>query len=149
MRALAGTLAVGLLVPGCGEDSPGTGPGGDHDAGVDSGADGGTGCAPGEQRLEGGGWQPAGGPPGGCGEGFESNDAGGCDAAMPDQPCGPGLFALPGEKTCHEVAPCGSGRWADDLPDEPGTQFVDASFTGTSDGSEAQPWKTIQEGVDA
>jgi hypothetical protein len=149
--AIVATVGVALLLGGCGEDpSSGAGPsGGDPDAGADAGADGGGGCAPGEMPLASGGCQPAGVPPDGCGVGFEANDAGGCDAVMPDRPCGPGLVALPGETSCREIAPCGTGRWADDLPDEPGTQFVDGSFTGTSDGSEAMPWKTVQEGVDS
>lgn len=149
MGELAGMLGVALLIAGCGEDPPTSAGGGDVDAGADSGADAGIGCAPGEQPLEAGGCLPAGVPPDGCGVGFVANDRAGCDAVMPDVACGPGLVALPGETKCHAIAPCGNERWADDLPDEPGTEFVDAAFTGTSDGSEAAPWKTIQEGVDA
>src|SRR5688572_26247332 len=99
MRALA-AICVVMLVSGCGEDAATSPPkGGDAGVGGEGGA---AGCAPGERPLEEGGCQPAGVPADGCGVGFEPNDVGGCDAVMPEQPCGPGLFALPGETTCHE-----------------------------------------------
>jgi hypothetical protein len=57
-------------------------------------------------------------------------------------------MAVPGETTCHEVAPCMDGTWGD-IPVESNTQFVDGSFAGTSDGSAKAPWTTIQRGIDA
>ncbi|MBW2527702.1 MAG: hypothetical protein JRI23_26205 [Deltaproteobacteria bacterium] len=58
-------------------------------------------------------------------------------------------MAIPGETVCREVAPCGTETW-DGIPVEANTQYVDASYPGSdSDGSEARPWTTIQEGVDA
>jgi hypothetical protein len=47
------------------------------------------------------------------------------------------------------VAPCASGTWGD-IPIEPDTEHVDASYTGgASDGSAAAPWITVQAGIDA
>ncbi len=58
-------------------------------------------------------------------------------------------MAIPGETTCRPVMPCGQGRWGD-IPVEDGTTFVDGSYTSNdSDGSEAKPWTTIQQGFTA
>jgi hypothetical protein len=86
-------------------------------------------------------------PPAGCANGFEPRDHG-CDPILPAGPCTPGTMALPGETACREVAPCPADPFGE-LPDEPGIQHVSAAFRGTSDGSAASPWRTIQEGVAA
>jgi hypothetical protein len=55
-------------------------------------------------------------------------------------------MAVPGETTCRPVAPCGPAKY-DGIPVDATTQFVDASFIGTSDGSESAPWTTIGDGI--
>jgi len=132
---LAVTLAS--VLAGCGGDETSPKP--------DAGGHTKTGCVPGEVTREDGTCQPAGVPPESCGEGFEPGD-GGCTAILPADPCGPGQVALPGETGCHGLSECGSGSWGD-IPVDGATEFVDASFTGTSDGSETAPWTTIQKAV--
>lgn len=106
-------------------------------------------CPPGETPLEDGSCQAAGVPPGMCGDGFEADGEGGCKPILPEAPCPDGRMAIPGEKECHEVAPCGTGTWGD-IPIEPDTVFVDGSYGGNdSDGTQQRPWKAIQEGLDA
>jgi len=105
-------------------------------------------CPPGEWPRE-GECIPAGVQPDGCGAGFVHDGDRGCEPILPSSPCPPGLMAVPGERLCREVAPCAPGRWGD-IPVEPDTQYVDASYTGMdSDGSALKPWTTIQAGVDA
>jgi len=104
-------------------------------------------CPPGEQLTDDDGCVPAGVPPSRCAEGFEARDQG-CDAVLPVTPCPAGQMALPGETTCRSVAPCPADGWGD-IPVEAGAIHVDASFAGTPDGSEAAPWPTIQQAVDA
>jgi len=106
-------------------------------------------CEVGELRLDDGTCLPAGIPDGACGEGFASDGDAGCVAILPDDPCGPGTMAIPGETSCREVAPCGSGPWGT-IPVDGTTQHVDASYTGgDGDGTASKPWPTIQEGIDA
>lgn len=113
-----------------------------------------NGCAAGEAAVEGGPiaggtCRAAGIPPEMCGEGFEPDGEGGCDPILPAEPCPKGMMAIPGETECHEVAPCGAGRWGD-IPVEANTQFVDGSYggeNGPSDGSEQRPWTKIQQGL--
>jgi len=82
-----------------------------------------------------------------CAEGFVADGSGGCDAILPAASCPFGQMAVPGEKECHEVAPCGEGTWGD-IPVEPSTIFVDASYTGGgSDGTKTKPFVTIGEAV--
>src|SRR6185369_521075 len=52
-------------------------------------------CPPGETPLDNGGCQPAGVPPEACGQGFEPDGQGGCNAILPPDPCPPGLMAVP------------------------------------------------------
>jgi hypothetical protein len=90
--------------------------------------------------------EPAGIPASSCATGFESDGARGCRAILPSDACGPGTMAIPGDAVCRDVAPCADGTWGD-VPVEASTQFVDASFGGTSDGSASAPWKTIRQAV--
>ncbi|MFO0661626.1 MAG: right-handed parallel beta-helix repeat-containing protein [Polyangiaceae bacterium] len=92
--------------------------------------------------------QPVGIPSDGCGSGFESDGNGGCNAVYPAEKCQAGEMAIPGETSCHEVSPCGDGKWGN-IPVDGSTQYVDAAFSGASDGSESKPWKTIQEAINA
>ena len=86
-------------------------------------------------------------PADGCAEGFVHDGEYGCDPILPEQPCAPGLMAVPGESACRTVLPCGAGRWGD-IPIDAGTIYVDASYSGLdSDGSEARPWTTVSEAV--
>ena len=104
-------------------------------------------CAAGEAPLTDGSCGPAGVPADACGDGFASDDHGGCTAVLPDGGCPAGTMAVPGETSCREVASCGRGAWGD-IRTDAATQFVDASYTGgTSDGTQLHPWSTIQEAV--
>jgi hypothetical protein len=103
-------------------------------------------CPPGEDEVD-GACVAAGTPPEGCGAGFVHDGDRGCEPILPAAPCGDGEMAVPGDEACHEVAPCGSGTWGS-IPIEPNTEHVDPSFVGTSTGSPAAPWTTIQEAVE-
>jgi hypothetical protein len=83
-----------------------------------------------------------------CAEGFSGDEVGGCVAVLPAAICPAGSLAVPGDADCREVAPCEDGSWGGITTDGT-TQYVDASFTGTSDGSSSSPWVTIQRAVDA
>jgi hypothetical protein len=148
---LAAAVAVSLL-PACTDPVEPLAPDGGAGQGG-SGGDGGgdSACEPGEKELSSGQCQPAGVPPAMCGEGFVSDDTGGCLAILPDEACEPGSMALLGETECRPVAPCGTGPWGEiPIDGESAIQFVDQSYTGgDSDGSEPQPWTTIAEGVNA
>ena len=130
-----------LLACGC---SDGETTGGGGAAGQGGGEP--AGCEPGELETE-DGCVGAGVPAEACAEGFEPV-ADGCEPILPDAPCPPGQLAIPGELDCRDVAPCGEGTWGL-IPVEASTQYVDASHVGASDGSAAQPWVTVQAGVDA
>src|SRR5437588_704532 len=68
-----------------------------------------VGCAPGE-KLEGDGHcEPAGVPASSCGKGFSSDGRRGCVAILPADACASGQMAVPGETSCRDVAPCGTG----------------------------------------
>lgn len=105
-------------------------------------------CTPGEWRTEAGLCQPAGIPPEACGDGFLADGDAGCAPILPAEPCARGLMAVPGDPVCREIAPCGTGKYGD-IPADAVTQFVDGTYAGEdSDGTEARPWRTIQEGID-
>ncbi|MBW2458135.1 MAG: right-handed parallel beta-helix repeat-containing protein [Deltaproteobacteria bacterium] len=107
-----------------------------------------NGCPAGEVLLD-EACVPAGIPPDMCGDGFEPDGEQGCVPILPDDDCAPGTMAVPGDTECHPVAPCGAAPWGD-IPVESDTEHVDASYSGgSSDGSSAAPWTTIQAGVDA
>jgi hypothetical protein len=82
-----------------------------------------------------------------CAEGFDVVD-GGCAPQLPEAACGDGTMAIPGDATCRPPSPCGEGPWGE-APIEAGAVFVDASAAPAGDGSEAAPFTTIQQGVDA
>jgi hypothetical protein len=106
-------------------------------------------CAIGERTLEDGSCQAAGVPPDACGEGFVTDTVGGCLALLPPTSCPDGEMAVPGEESCHLVAPCGQGPWGD-IPVEGNTVYVDTSYGGgDGTGSAAKPWTTVQEGIDS
>lgn len=106
-------------------------------------------CPPGETPLADGTCQAAGVPPSACGDGFVSDGEMGCAPVLPEQPCPDGSMAVPGETECHEVSPCGQGKWGD-IPIDATTEFVDGAYAGgDSDGSEQKPWTTIQEALNA
>src|SRR6185503_20880222 len=108
---------------------------------------GGTGCEPGSGKVEDGSCLPAGVPPSACGPGFMAENEG-CTPILPARACGPGQMAVPGETACHPVAVCGPAKY-DGIPVDAATQYVDASFTGTGDGTEAAPWATIGDAIAA
>ncbi|HZO13070.1 MAG TPA: hypothetical protein VFB62_07420, partial [Polyangiaceae bacterium] len=106
-------------------------------------------CAPAEWQSDDSSCIPAGVPADGCAAGFVHDGDRGCEAILPDAPCGAGSMAVPGETTCHEVVSCGTGTWGD-IPVEPDTEYVDASYAGMdSDGSALKPWTSVQAAVDA
>src|SRR5262245_40240002 len=70
------------------------------------------GCKAGELRGT-DGCDAAGVAPDACGAGFTPDDARGCVAVLPPEICPRGTMAVPGELECHDVAPCGEGRWGD------------------------------------
>ena len=158
MRATVATLAMLSLV-GCGSDDETTAvPPAGCAAGEWPGENGGCvapglppdmPCPPAESLRDDGACVAAGVPPDGCGQGFVHDGDRGCEPVLPTEACAPGLMAVPGETSCHEVAPCAPGRWGD-IPVEPDTEHVDASYAGLdSDGSALKPWTAIQDGVDA
>lgn len=103
-------------------------------------------CADTEVPLAGGGCAKTGVPEGGCGVGFQ-HDGVGCTAILPDTPCAPGTFALPGELACHDVAPCPASRWGD-APDS--AVHVDAGYSGgANDGSAERPFTTVAAAIAA
>jgi len=63
------------------------------------------GCEAGQLAGADGACSPAGVPPTSCGRGFEADDAGGCVAILPAEPCPEATFAVPGEASCHEIMP--------------------------------------------
>ena len=73
-------------------------------------------CPPGEWLHDNGVCIPAGVPSDGCGEGFVHDGERGCEPLLPQEPCPPGLMAVPGDTVCREVAPCAPERWGD-IPD--------------------------------
>ena len=107
-----------------------------------------NGCTAGELALDDGSCQPAGVPPAACLAGFEPAPNGGCNAVIPAEPCPAGELALPGETSCRAVAPCGTGPWGD-IPLDGTTEHVAGAHSGQSDGTETNPWKQIQDGIDA
>ena len=150
--------ALVLLTAACGEDGGGGAAGGTASGGQGgTGASGGEGgvqagaqldCPPGEVD-DGDGCLAPGVPTDGCGQGFEPDGEGGCLAILPDAPCASGSMALPGEQTCRPVSPCGAGTWGD-IPTDGSTLFVDASYGGGNEnGSQAQPFTTVQQALAA
>jgi hypothetical protein len=143
-------VAVAFLSFACSESdteppTPGTG-GGGGGSGGDVGFD--PLCSPPQVPFDGTCVVP-GVPANGCAEGFEHVGDGSCEPILPDAPCGDGEVALPGETSCRPLADCGSAPWGN-VPVEPNTEYVDASYTGMdSDGSAAKPWLTITEGIAA
>jgi len=108
-----------------------------------------NGCEAGELALDDGTCQAAGVPPSGCGNGFLSDDNGGCVAVHPSAPCPAGSVALLGERACHAIVECGVPPWGD-IPVRAGTVYVDANSSAiVPDGSEANPWLTIQQAINA
>jgi hypothetical protein len=143
MRLRIASMAVLLLTVGCTTDKTKSEPAGG--GGIDD--PGPQGCAPGELVLGDGACLPAGIAPLECGQGFEP-ESDGCAPILPDAACPTGQMVIPGETACHEVAPCGDAPWGE-IPIEAATVFVDQSFVGVSDGSEAAPFTTVVEGVAA
>jgi hypothetical protein len=107
-----------------------------------------SGCLAGELTRSDGSCQPAGIPAELCATGFVSDDDGGCAPVLPAEPCAAGRLAVPGETECHEVAPCLSDPYGE-APVDGLTVYVDGAYGGgSSDGSLAQPWTTIQQAID-
>ncbi len=134
---------LGLLaVFGCSEEAPPP-PAGDGGGGSAAG------CEPGQRTGEDGDCIDAGVLPEMCAEGFVHDGDVGCEPVLPAAPCVDGLMAVPGEETCHPVAPCGDGPWGD-IPLDGGTVYVDQSYAGgASDGGPSSPWTTIEDGIAA
>ncbi len=150
-----------LLLSACAGSPPDTPPDAGPDAGsgcapgelaLDGGAcqpagvpDGAAPCPPGEAPLDGGSCQPAGVPADACEEGFVFKDDI-CEPVLPPTSCLAGTMAVPGETSCHEVAPCGAGVYPS-VPAGATVVYVDASYVGVSNGMAATPWTGVQEAI--
>ncbi|MEJ7732338.1 MAG: hypothetical protein WKG00_24430 [Polyangiaceae bacterium] len=160
--AAAWTALAGVAALGCGSDTstpgsssssshpqPACAPGelGEPGACTAAGLRADAPCAPGELSVE-GACVPAGVPAEACGPGFVGDGAGCTVVGAPR--CRSGMLALPGEAACHAVAPCPAGKWPEAGADAV-LVHVDGAYAGPapSDGSEAAPFPTIQEGIDA
>jgi len=107
------------------------------------------GCPAGTLALENGSCRPAGIPPELCADGFVHDGDAGCEPILPAEPCPAGELAVPGERACHAVMPCGAGAWGD-IPIDGTSVYVDAGYPGAdSDGSMAKPWTSISNAVAA
>src|SRR5690606_20936606 len=85
----------------------------------------------------------------GCAAGFAHDGEGGCVAILPAEACSAGQLALPGETSCHDVAPCGSGTWGS-IPVEASTVYVDGSYAGgNGNGTLQQPFTSVQAALQA
>lgn len=91
-----------------------------------------------------GGCVSVGVPEGACAEGFTSDGQAACDAVLPTEACPKGTMAIPGEKVCRAVAPCGDAPFPEVGDD---ALFVDAAVTATGDGTRARPFATIGEAI--
>jgi hypothetical protein len=133
--------STALALAGCASET---------DSEPEPGAGGGTPstCQSWETERPDGSCQTAGIPPDECAEGFIPADDASCEPVLPDAPCAEGTMAVVGETSCRAPAPCGAAPWGD-IPVDTTTQYVDASFAGTSTGAETAPWATIQEAIDA
>lgn len=124
-----------------------------------------AGCNVGESATS-AGCVPPGIPASACGAGFVSVPGGECVPTLPNGACASGTMAVPGDltcraigpveppsctgpalaavgdTTCHPIADCGTSTWGA-IPVDASTQYVDASFSGASDGSASKPWTTI------
>jgi len=84
-----------------------------------------------------------------CGAGFVSDGKGGCNVVLPAASCDERSLATPGDTACRPLADCGIGPWSPDLPTDEPVLYVDAAFTGASDGTAGSPFRTIQAAIDA
>jgi hypothetical protein len=78
-----------------------------------------------------------------CPSGLVANGRGACDAVLPEASCGADEIATPGDTSCRLIAECGG-----ELPTDAPILHVDQAFTGTSDGTRASPFRTIQAAID-
>jgi nitrous oxidase accessory protein NosD len=84
-----------------------------------------------------------------CAPEFIDDDDGLCRPSMDKCAATPGTFAAP-QLGCVPIdgpLGCGAGAWGN-IPDGPDTLYVDPSYLGgSSDGTKAQPFKTINEAL--
>jgi hypothetical protein len=143
-------IASTHLACGPGDDIPGVG---------GSGGNAGAQCPPGTSSQTDGSCRPPGMLPEDCATGFQhvpfdvpATDAryggGRCEPVLPSDACEPGLMAVPGDATCRPIADCGSGKWGA-IPVDATTQYVDAAYVGSGDGSPSSPWNDILEALNA
>ena len=108
-----------------------------------AGGQGGDAGQGGDRSAGGGGIDAAGPiPPELCAEGFSAVD-GGCEPILPGESCPPGMIAVPGDVSCRALAPCDWSR----LPSGQTVVWVDQTFAGVGDGSQAAPFTTISEAI--
>lgn len=105
------------------------------------------GCAAGQLGVD-GACVGAGVAPDGCGAGFVHDGDAGCTPVLPTDACAEGWLAYLGETRCHAVRACAAGTWGD-IPTNGSTVFVDASSVGPTSGTQAEPFRRIQDAVDA
>lgn len=150
-RALVMLATVGVAA-GCGEPAreSGSTSGGGRDIGPTHP------CPPGERVLDDGScraaglndaaWAP-GVPEDGCGAGFVHDGDHGCDVVLPEVPCEPGSYAVPGDSACRRFDDCGADPWPAVAGD---VIYVDAAYNpGNGDGSMTAPYNQLQAAIDA
>ena len=107
-----------------------------------------SGC-PAGTRLVDGVCQLAGIPAGACGPGFTHDGDVRCEVVLPAEPCAAGTRAVPGDVACRGFDTCGSAPYPA-VPAGRTLIHVDAGYApGNGDGSAAQPFRTLGEGVAA
>ncbi|MBI2390950.1 MAG: hypothetical protein HYV09_15270 [Deltaproteobacteria bacterium] len=83
-----------------------------------------------------------------CPTGFVANGKGGCEALLPSATCADFEIATPGDASCRPLADCGPAPWGE-VPTDAPVLYVDQAFAGTSDGTSARPFRTVQAAIDA
>lgn len=156
-RELTLTAALALTTVACGGDDPGTSDGGSgsgaNGAGGGNGGNGAAGgagavlaCPAGELLADDGvTCLPPGISAGECGAGFEHDGDVGCEPILTATACVGAEMAVPGDASCRAIAACPIS----DAPTDGTTEYVNASFGGSSDGSAQAPWTTVQQAVSA
>jgi hypothetical protein len=90
-----------------------------------------------------------------CPSGWVAIDRGGIASCAPwaegvtAASCAAGEALFVGEGCARIGPPCGSGRFADDLPTGASILYVDSEATAPGDGSEASPFASLEDAVSA
>ncbi|MFZ5785819.1 MAG: right-handed parallel beta-helix repeat-containing protein, partial [Acidobacteriota bacterium] len=82
------------------------------------------------------------GPPTACSPGWSRLKDGWCEPVLPAAACAAGTMEVIGQSSCQPIGDCGSGTWGN-LKVDASTVFVDAGYSGVSNGSMTQPYVAI------